>query len=87
MQTITKVYDNYNNARSAVRDLEAGGIQSSQISMMANKRISDVHTDVSDASEAGAGAGLGAVVGGAAGLISARDANISLFTCVLTWRY
>ncbi len=70
MQTITKVYDSYNNARSAVRDLEAGGIAASQISIMANKSISGVQPDVMDASEAGAGAGLGAVVGGTAGLLT-----------------
>lgn len=70
MQTITKVYDNYENARSAVRDLEAGGIAAGQISLVANKTVSAVHNEVSNASDAGAGAGLGAVVGGAAGLLA-----------------
>ncbi len=70
MQTITRVYDNYENAKSAVRDLEAGGIASGQISLMANKTISAAHDDVHNASEAGAGAGLGAIVGGTAGLLA-----------------
>ena len=70
MQTITRVYDNYDNAKSAVRDLEAGGIASSQISLMANKTVSAAHDGVANASEAGPGAGVGAVVGGAAGLLA-----------------
>ena len=70
MQTITKVYDDYENARSAVRDLESGGISSDRISLLANKTVSAAHDDIAKASEAGTGAGLGAVVGGAAGLLA-----------------
>lgn len=70
MQTITKVFDHYNNAQQAVRELEAYGIPSSEISLLANKEVSEQYADVEDASGAATGAGLGAVVGGAAGLLA-----------------
>ena len=70
MQTITKVYDHYEQAQKAVRDLESVGIRSSEISLVANKSVSEQHTNVADASEAGTGAGIGAVVGGTAGLLT-----------------
>lgn len=70
MQTITKVYDRYLQAQNAVKELESGGIASSEISLLANKSVSDLHADVDDASEAGTGAAIGAVAGGAAGLLT-----------------
>lgn len=70
MQTITKVYDRYERARQVVRELERAGIPSSSISLLANKIISEQHVDVAEASEAGTGAGIGAVVGGTAGLLT-----------------
>jgi hypothetical protein len=70
MQTITKVYESYDKARKVVQELEAAGIPISNISILANREVSQNHEDVDDASEAGTGAGLGAVVGGAAGLLT-----------------
>lgn len=70
MQTITKVYNYYNHAQQAVRELEAYGIASSDISLLANKSVSEQYPDVEDASGAATGAGLGAVVGGTAGLLA-----------------
>lgn len=70
MQTITKVYDNYNQASRAVAELEAAGIPSSEISLLANKHVSEKYADVKDVSEAATGAGIGAVVGGTAGLLA-----------------
>jgi len=70
MLTITKVYDRHERARQVVRELERAGIPSSSISLLANKTISDQHVDVTEASEVGTGAGLGAVVGGTAGLLA-----------------
>ena len=70
MQTITKVYDRHEQARQAVSELEAAGIASSDMSLLANKHVSAQHADVDDASIAAAGAGIGAVVGGTAGLLA-----------------
>ena len=70
MQTITKVYDRHEQARQAVSELEAAGIASSDISLLANKHVSAQYADVDDASKAAAGAGIGAVVGGTAGLLA-----------------
>ena len=70
MQTITKVYDRHEQARQAVSELEAAGIASADISLLANKHVSAQYDDVDDASKAAAGAGIGAVVGGTAGLLA-----------------
>ena len=70
MKAYTKVYDSYAQAKQAVSDLEARGVPSSDISLVANKHVSAQHADVDDASEAAAGAGLGAAVGGGAGLLA-----------------
>ena len=50
MRTITKVYDSYSQARQAVADLEAAGISSSNISLVANKYVSEQYADVDDVS-------------------------------------
>lgn len=70
MQTITKAYDSYERARRAVGDLEAAGIPSSEISLLANRHVSAKYVDRDDTSTTAAGAGLGAVVGGGAGLLA-----------------
>ena len=68
MRTLTRVYDSYAQARQTVSELEAAGIPSSDISLLANKYVSAKYDDVDDVSEAATGAGIGAVVGGTAGL-------------------
>ena len=70
MQTHSKVYDSYAQAERAVRDLEAAGIPSSDISLVANKYVSEKFANVQEASATASGAGLGAVVGGGAGLLA-----------------
>ena len=71
MQTITKVYETYDKARSAVADLETAGIPMADISVLANQEASQGYDDDADQeTEAGPGAGLGAVVGGTAGLLT-----------------
>ncbi len=70
MQTITKVYDSHTQARDAVKALEEAGIASSQISLLANKSVSEKYDDVDKASSTATGAGIGAVVGGSAGLLA-----------------
>ena len=70
MATITRVYDTYSHASRVVADLEAAGIPTADISLVANKYISDKYANVDDASAAGSGAGIGAAVGGGAGLLA-----------------
>jgi uncharacterized membrane protein len=70
MQTITKVYENHEQAREAVTELEAAGIPSAEISLLANKTVSAKYADVDESSPTATGAGLGAVVGGGAGLLA-----------------
>jgi hypothetical protein len=63
-RTITTLYDNYDDAAQAVRDLETAGIPPRDISLVANDlegREKKVAT-----TEAGPGAGTGAAIGGAA---------------------
>jgi hypothetical protein len=76
MQTITKVYQNYEDALHAVRELEAVGIPTSDISLLVSKDVisrydqTNSDEDISNETEAGPGAGMGAVIGGAAGLLT-----------------
>jgi hypothetical protein len=73
MQTHTRVYDSYAQAQKVVRDLETAGIPSGDISLVANKYVSDKYanvTDVDAASTAATGAGIGAAVGGGTGLLA-----------------
>jgi hypothetical protein len=70
MTVYSKVYDRYAQAESAVRDLEAAGIPSSDISLVANKYVSEQYADVDEASATSTGIGLGAATGGGAGLLA-----------------
>jgi len=83
---ISRLYDDYAAASQAVRDLEAAGLSSSDISIVASnadnwyrggrkgKRTDRVDTDHDGRDDrvegAEAGAGIGAVLGGAAGLLA-----------------
>ena len=78
--TISRLYDTYADAQSAVRGLESAGVPHSDISIVANNSESWFNTDkkvdrdrdgVDDRAEgAGKGAGIGAGLGGAAGLLA-----------------
>jgi len=70
MKTISHVYDTYGQARAAVQSLEASGIASRDISMVANKYVSERYAHLDEVSSTGAGAGVGAVAGGSAGLLA-----------------
>ncbi|AJD44678.1 hypothetical protein C9413_28550 [Rhizobium sp. SEMIA 4085] len=69
MRTVTGLFDDYSDARSAVNELESAGIPSDDISIVSNNgRDQD---NASGAAEgAGTGAGIGAAVGGAGGLLA-----------------
>jgi hypothetical protein len=70
MAVYTKVYDSYAQAESAVRDLEAAGIPAADISLIANKHVSEQYASVKDVSATSTGAGLGTAVGGGAGFLA-----------------
>ncbi len=68
--TVTRLYDNYSDARSAVEDLENAGVKQGNISIVANNvdHAQGEHTKA--AQEAGVGAGIGAAAGGVGGLLA-----------------
>lgn len=69
MQTHSKVYDSYPRAEQVVRDLETAGVPARDISIVANRYVSEQYAR-EDASPAATGAGVGAAVGGGAGLLA-----------------
>lgn len=74
MQTLTRLYDNHDAAAAVVNQLEASGVQHSDISIVSNDaegRLLDGHTaDGAAATGAGTGASIGTVLGGGAGLLA-----------------
>lgn len=77
MATVTGLFDQYDDALTAVNRLQALGIDRANISLVANNsddwysRRSQTTETASEAGEdAAAGAGIGAVVGGAGGLLA-----------------
>ena len=77
MRTVSRVYDNYADAVAVVTDLEAAAdlAPNCQISMIANENAHGRDTALDTTrtkptSEAGPGAGVGAIVGGGVGLLT-----------------
>src|SRR6188474_1765526 len=79
--TVSRLYDSYADARSAVARLEAAGVPHSDISIVANNsedwfnkeggKVDRDRDGTDDRVEgAGTGAGIGAGLGGAAGLLA-----------------
>jgi hypothetical protein len=76
--TISRLYDNYTDAQTAVTKLETAGVPHSDISIVANnsdnwfdgKKDRDGDGVDDRAEAAGTGAGIGAGIGGAAGLLT-----------------
>jgi len=66
-RTITRLYDNYGDARSVVSDLEQAGIPHSDISIVANSDAHGKLETATDEKSVGTGAGTGAVAGGVLG--------------------
>lgn len=70
-QTLTGLFDRYDDARCAVQDLEAAGVAHRDVSIVANDTRGEHHTQLDTAAQdAGAGAGIGAAVGGLGGLLA-----------------
>lgn len=76
MAVVSGLFDDYDDALAAVNQLQALGIDRSQISLVANdtgerySRRSATSTTTEAADDAAAGAGVGAFVGGAGGLLA-----------------
>jgi len=73
-QTLTSLYDSYNDAKTTVGDLEAAGVGKDQISLVANNTAGDAIMTTKEGNEAGtgaeAGAAFGGILGGGAGLLA-----------------
>ena len=54
MQTVSRVYDTYSQAQAAVTAIEAAGVPAAEVSLVANKYVSEKYADVDDVSKAGA---------------------------------
>lgn len=70
-RTITRLFDNYSDAKAAVADLERIGVPHGDLSIVANNAHG--HHEVSDVNEHGdvsRGASTGAVLGGVGGLLA-----------------
>jgi hypothetical protein len=70
VKTVSRVYDSYGQAREAVRALEAAGVPSSEVSLIANKHVSAAHADVNEISDTAKGAAIGGAIGAGAGLMA-----------------
>jgi hypothetical protein len=70
MKTVGRVYDTYAQARAAVAALEAAGVPSSEVSLVANKYVSGQYEEVDDVNKTATGAGIGGAMGGGAGLLA-----------------
>jgi hypothetical protein len=70
-QTITGLFDQHDDARRAVKDLEAAGVAHRDISIVGHDQRTDGAPAESEAAQdAGTGAGIGATVGGIGGLLT-----------------
>jgi hypothetical protein len=65
---ITGLFDSYADAQTAVTRLEEAGVARDNISIVANTDVSHAHAAAGD--DAGAGAAIGAGVGGVGGLLT-----------------
>ena len=70
MKTLSRVYDTYAQARNAVTAIEAAGVPETEVSLVANKYVSEKYADVEEVSAPATGAGIGGAVGGGAGLLA-----------------
>jgi hypothetical protein len=70
MKSVSRSFDSYEQACAAVTAIEQAGVPSSDISLIANRQASAGHDDGVAVSDTAAGAGIGGVVGGGAGLLA-----------------
>lgn len=70
MKTVNGLFDDYTTAKAVVSDLEAAGISSNDISIVAHHAENDENVGEGAGEGAGVGAGIGAAIGGAGGLLA-----------------
>jgi hypothetical protein len=70
MRTVTGLFDDYDDARSAVSQLERAGIPHDDISIVSNTGDGRYDGDSDAVDGAATGAGLGALAGGTGGLLA-----------------
>ena len=70
MKTVCRSYDSYGQACAAVKAIEQAGVPSSDVSIIASNQPDVARDDGEAVSETAAGAGIGGVVGGGAGLLA-----------------
>ncbi|NTF16965.1 hypothetical protein G6L37_00800 [Agrobacterium rubi] len=71
MKTIAALYENFSDGSAAVAALEARGLDADHVSILSNTRDGVIDTGSTDVAKAGeAGAGIGAALGGAGGLLT-----------------
>ena len=70
-QTVTGLFDRYEDAKLAVQDLETAGVPHSDISLVASDAHGEHAAQMNKAGEdAGKGAGIGGAIGAAGGLLA-----------------
>jgi hypothetical protein len=71
-KTVTRLFDNYNDATTAVRELENIGISHDDVSIVANNAHGEHghHDGVNEDGDVSRGASTGAALGGAGGLLA-----------------
>ncbi len=77
MKTMTALFDDYGQAAQAVRALESAGIPADDISLVVSTlddEVGETRLDDDAAAGAGRGAGIGAVLGGAGGMLAGLGA-------------
>ena len=77
MKTMTALFDDYEDAAQAVRALEAAGFEGDDISLVVSTyddEVGETRADDEAAEGVGTGAGIGALVGGAGGLLAGLGA-------------
>jgi len=73
-KTVTRLFDDYGEARTAVRALESSGFARDDISIIANKNVHGGHDrdndDINEDGDVTRGATTGAILGGVGGLLA-----------------
>jgi hypothetical protein len=70
MSIFTRAYETYPQAEQAVRALKSAGVDSSDISLVANHKASEPYFKNTEAEAVATDAGVGAAIGGGVGLLA-----------------
>ena len=73
MKTITRIYEQHQQAQTAARELERSDLLSSDVSLLANKDVSDRYQEAEDFSRAATNLDTGAIVAGPAARLASVE--------------